>query len=80
MMGLDPRRTFFLVAPIQNTDGSISDFECDGNASRESLDAAVAHAVEEADSAGGEYFIFECRPVKRVGRVRIEVNDVEPLK
>lgn len=72
----NPRKRFYMTVAQGNTDGTIDlHFELPNGYDSEAQ--AVEAASEAADEYGGEYFVYECRPVKRVSRVTVHVDDVE---
>lgn len=72
---LDPRQPLYMPVAIGNTDGSL-DLGFEGQEGHETLDEALAFAAEQTEEHGGEWFVYECRPVKRVHRVSVVVEDV----
>lgn len=73
----DPRKKFYLVVAQGNLDGTI-DFP-EGPSVHDTLDAAIAAASEDADECDLAFFIYECRPLKRVMRATVRVEEVEEL-
>lgn len=74
--GLDPRKPFYLAVAITNTDGSLEIWEVPTE--WETLDEALISAKADLEEFGGEIFIYECYPVKRIiGTTTIAEEDVQ---
>lgn len=63
---ISPDKSFFLAVPIDRADGLISEIDSDGKVSGHSLDLVVGVAAEEAQEYGGDFVIYECRPLRRI--------------
>lgn len=74
--GLDPRKPFYLTVAITNPDGSLELF---GNQTEwETLGEALIDAQVELEEAGGEIYIYECHPVKRItGTTTVVEEDIQ---
>lgn len=76
MTGLNPRKRFYISYGALNSDGTV-DHTWEARDAHETLEEAIAQATEEADQHGGELFVYECRPIKRIARITVRVEDVE---
>ena len=74
--GHPQKEPFFLVLPVDNSDGTISLPDADGSSSNARIEGAVAQATSESEDHGGVYYVYECKPVKRIKAYRVKVEDV----
>lgn len=73
---VDPRRPFFLVFQVCNLDGTL-DMGAETLAAYPTLDEAVAGAKGQVEEHGGEWYVYEARPLRRVQRGKVRVSPVE---
>lgn len=71
-MNVKPRQTFYRVASIGNSDGTL-DAENMMEDCYESLDEALEQATGDTNHNGVAMVVYECRPlyITRRGRVRV---------
>jgi hypothetical protein len=81
LKGLNPRKRFWLMVAISNLDGSM-EFGSEMPEEYGDVDSAIKAAVDQTEEIGDpcEYFVYECRPVKRVTRGKVKVRDVKEVE
>ena len=65
-----------LGALLGPAEGLSEDPECPGVGQRIDLDEAVAAATASVDEHDGDIYVYECRPVRRVYRHTVSVDDL----
>lgn len=73
--GLDPHKPFFLNVPEGYADGSL-DPDNDREGSFESLEEAIDEASNSVSDHDGIVWVYECRPVRRVRRHSVVVEEI----
>ena len=70
-----PKQTLYLAAAVVNNDGSIDTGfeECSLHVSKSE---ALDRAKDDVDEHGIETYIYECRPIKRIFRTSVVVEDL----
>ena len=75
LRGLPPKQTLYLNLLVGNADGSIEPRDVPENICLD-LDEAVAAATASVDECDGDIYVYECRPVRRVYRHTVSVDDL----
>ena len=66
------RKTFYMVLPSINEDGTVNPTES-VHATHTDIPAAEADAKEQVELGDDDLFIYECRPIRRVMRGQVRV-------
>lgn len=72
---VDPLKPFYLMLNVNNLDGTL-DMKIEAPTAFGALDAAVMQASDQVDDAGGVVYIYECRPLRRIKRHSVLVDDL----
>ncbi len=73
---IEPRKSFFVPICVSNMDGTI-DLGAEGLKGYETEAEAIAAAKDEVDENDVEIFVYECRPLKRLYRVSVVIEDIK---
>lgn len=72
---VDPLKPFYLMLNVNNLDGTL-DMKVETPTAFGSLDEAMPHAAEQVEGDGGVVYIYECRPLRRIRRHSVLVDDL----
>lgn len=73
MSHIKPNHIRFVMMPLLNADNTMDGENPDGWECSHEMESLVEKAVEYAEEHGGETFVYECRPVRRVLRGKTKV-------
>lgn len=69
---LGPGKVVYAKVPVANADDTI-DFACEGLDASHDIQEIIGLAVDMVEEHGGEIYVYECRPVRKIvrGKTRI---------